>query len=91
MNKVTYDTTLSPKMKLGQFYRRSNLHQFVEDELYIVSCTAGQPVQYMLICLEDGMSWHTPTDKIEDIFGDEDNRSEFSLVTNPFTITPYIA
>ena len=88
MNKVTYDTALSPKIKLGQFYRWSNLHEFDEDELYVVARTAQQPMQYFLVCLQDGIPWTNPTDKIEDIFGDEDNRSEFSLVTNPFTITP---
>jgi hypothetical protein len=88
MNKVTYDTTLSPKIKLGQFYRRNDLHEFVENELYIVSRTVQQPMQYFLVCLEDGILWTNPTDKIEDIFGDEDERGEFTLVTNPFTITP---
>lgn len=88
MNKVTYDNTLSLKIKLGQFYRWNDLHEFVENELYVVTCTSGQHMQYFLVCLEDGIPWTNPTDKIEDIFGDEDNRNEFTLVRNPFTITP---
>jgi hypothetical protein len=89
MNKVTYSSQqATPAVKVGQFYRRSDQAKPEDSgvsELYIL---AGFQLKYCLFCLNDGMNWTRPVDKIEDVFGD--HPEEFELVANPFTITPNV-
>lgn len=89
INKITYDVKpLSPKVKLGQFYRWKDEANPNVTELYIVARTCGPAFKYTLICLEDGNTFGVPTDKIEDVFGSCEGGGEYELVTNAFTIAP---
>jgi hypothetical protein len=83
-NKIQYTDTLKQKstVKVGQFYRNE-----VINELFIVA-EVSPPGQYVLISLADGVSWTELYETIDDIF--DVSKSDFTLITDPFTITPDI-
>ena len=81
-NQIKYkdDTEKEPKIKVGQFYREND-----SDQLYIVA-RLQPPGTYVLVSLTDGISWTEPRLDIDEIY---DNRiSRFTLITDPFTVTP---
>jgi hypothetical protein len=83
-NKIQYADTSKQKstVKVGQFYRNE-----VINELFIVA-EVQPPGQYVLISLADGVSWTELYETIDDIF--DAVKSNFTLITDPFTITPDI-
>jgi len=78
--KYTDNTEKEPKIQVGQFYREND-----SDQLYIVA-RLQPPGTYVLISLTDGISWTEPMFDIDEIY--DDNISSFTLITNPFTVTP---
>jgi hypothetical protein len=83
-NKIQYTDALKQKstVKVGQFYRNVTIN-----ELFIVA-EVQPPGQYALISLTDGVSWTELHETIDDIF--DASKSNFTLITDPFTITPDI-
>jgi hypothetical protein len=81
-NKIQYTDTSKQKstVEVGQFYRND-----VIDELYIVA-EVQPPGQYVLISLTDGVSWTDLHETIDEIF--DGQKGNFTLITDPFTITP---
>ncbi len=81
-NKIQYTDTSKQKstVEVGQFYRND-----VIDELYIVA-EVQPPGMYVLIGLNDGVSWTELHETIDDIF--DGQKGNFTLITDPFTITP---
>jgi hypothetical protein len=83
-NKIQYADTSKQKstVKVGQFYRN-----VIINELFIVA--EVQPDEhYALISLTDGGPWTELCETIDDIF--DASKSNFTLITDPFTITPDI-
>jgi len=83
-NKIQYTDTSKQKstVKVGQFYRN-----VIIDELFIVA--EVQPDDhYALISLTDGIAWTYLHETIDDIF--DGQKGNFTLITDPFTITPDI-
>jgi hypothetical protein len=81
-NTIKYTDTLKQKstVKVGQFYRNDSIN-----ELFIVA-EVQPPGMYVLIGLNDGVSWTELCETIDEVFDGQE--SSFTLITDPFTITP---
>jgi len=81
-NTIKYTDTLKQKstVKVGQFYRNDSIN-----ELFIVA-EVQPPGMYVLIGLNDGVSWTDLCETIDEVFDGQE--SSFTLITDPFTITP---
>jgi hypothetical protein len=80
-NKIKYTKEeRALKIKVGQFYREEDSQQ-----LYIVA-ELQPPGDYVLVSLTDGISWAEPYRELYQIF--EAHESSFTLITDPFTVTP---
>jgi hypothetical protein len=81
-NTIKYTDELKQKstVKVGQFYRNDSIN-----ELFIVA-EVQPPGMYVLISLTDGVSWTGRCETIDEIF--DASRSKFTLVPDPFTVTP---
>lgn len=81
MNKIKHNTQTSPKptLQVGQFYLHKN------GGTYLLAAVSF--ASYALICLEEGNRRCNPVTTIDEVFG-KNRRDEFTLITNPFTVTP---
>jgi hypothetical protein len=80
-NKIKYTKeTQKSKIEVGQFYIEEDSQQ-----LYIVA-QLRPPGSYVLISLNDGVSWREPVFDINEVYDSFTN--SFTLITDPFTVTP---
>jgi hypothetical protein len=81
-NTIKYTDELNRKstVKVGQFYRNDFL-----GELFIVA-EVQPPGHYVLISLTDGISWTELREELDEVFDGQERN--FTLITDPFTVTP---